>query len=813
MSESEKKITDSVRAALDFAKQHAEFLGQTYIGTEHVVLGIMMEGKSSAATAIRRQGISAEDFLHIIERHIGRGTRSRLSFHDLSPNMQQSLHELLTISAETVGCKQLLLRILRMPNSAGRLYLREAGCDIQQLQDMLNNLQSEEQPKVQKRSREKEGILRKYATDLTELAREQKLDPVIGRDKETEQLIRILTRRTKNNPCLVGDAGVGKTAIVEGLAQQIIAGTVPEQLQGKHILALDMTALLAGSKFRGEFEERIQNCLAEATARGDCILFIDEIHILTEAGSAEGATSAANLLKPQLARGELQVIGATTWSEYKRFIEKDAALCRRFQKLQVEEPDEKTAVEMLRGLSSHYELHHGVKIPQETIEAAVRLSVRYLQDRRLPDKALDLLDEAAAKAAQDQRKAFRCLQNQLQAELAALDEEKRHHLQNNDLPAAAAVSDREGEIQQKLRVLRPIGSQRARVVTAQDIAALIAEQTGIDSSCITEEESERLLHFEEKLSAHVMGQEQAIRAVSEAIRCSRAGVIDPKRPMGSFLFMGPSGVGKTELCKVLAKELFGSEDAMIRLDMSEFAQEHMAARLIGAPPGYVGYQEGGRLTEAVRQKPYSLVLFDELEKAHPRVCDLLLQILEDGELKDGEGKSVSFRSCVIIMTSNVGAGSFLDLHSIGFEQHDEELSYERAVAQSREELKKQFRPEFINRIDEVVVFRWLSAEAMEDICRKLLDDLTQRLQQQKLSLQISREAVQQLCRQEKEPQLGARPLRRRIRKQIEHPLAQQLIAGQFLPGETILCDYDGSAFSFTAQKAQEPQKEEISFTC
>ena len=802
MSGSEKKMTDNARSALDLARQHAEFLGQTYIGTEHVVLGIMMEGSSAAAIAIRRQNISAEEFFRIMERHTGRGMKSKLSFEDLSPNMQQILHELLRISSETVDCKQILLKILRIPQSSGRQYLKEAGCDLQRLQDMLHNLHNTEQSKLPKKSREREGVLRRYSVDMTELAAEQKLDPVIGREKETEQLMRILCRRSKNNPCLVGDAGVGKTAIVEGLAQRIHAGTVSEQLQGKHILSLDMTALLAGSKFRGEFEERIQNCLTEATSRGDCILFIDEIHVLTEAGSAEGATSAANLLKPQLARGELQIIGATTWSEHKRFIEKDAALSRRFQKILVEEPDEETAIRMLQGLLPRYELHHGVTIPLDTVKMAVRLSMRYLQDRKLPDKALDLLDEAAAKAAQDQRRSFHSLQEKLQQELGALDEEKRCFLKANDLKSAAAVSDKESAIQQHLRNLRPVGSQCC-VVTAENIAELLAEHCGIDCSSIQKEESTKLLQFEETLSQRVMGQTEAIKAVAQSIRCSRSGLADPKRPSGSFLFLGPTGVGKTELCKALAQELFGSEEAMIRLDMSEFAQEHMAARLIGAPPGYVGYQEGGRLTEAVRKKPYSIVLFDELEKAHPRICDLLLQILEEGELKDAEGKTVSFRSCVIIMTSNVGAEQFLKSGGIGFEQNDPAKDYEKIVQQSKEALKKQFRPEFINRIDEIIVFRELDAVALQAICGKLLNDLEQRLQQQKLSLNVSERAVAELCREGTEQHLGARPLRRSIRKKIEYPLSQQLIAGQYPAGSRICCDYDGSAFCFSVAKTSD----------
>lgn len=810
MSEAEKKLTEGARCALDLARQHAEFLGQTYIGTEHVVLGIMMEGKSAAAAAIHRQNISAEQFFRIIERRIGRGTRSRLGADDLSPELRQLLSELLRCG-DSVGTRQILLKILRNPHAAGRQYLREAGCDLDRLTETLNNLQAEEQPKMQKKSREREGVLRKYSTDLTELALGGKLDPVIGREKETEQMIRVLSRRSKNNPCLVGEAGVGKTAIVEGLARRIAEDSVPENLRGRHILALDMTALLAGSKFRGEFEERIQQCIGEALSRGDCILFIDEMHILTEAGSAEGATNAANLLKPQLARGELQVIGATTWSEFKRFIEKDNALARRFQKIAVEEPSEQTAVEMLQGLVPRYELHHGVTILPEAVEAAVKLSIRYLPERRLPDKALDLLDEAAAQVSHSRRQDHS--QDIYEAQLAALDEEKRLFLRKNDLEQAAAISDREAAIQQRLL---DAGKNRALgqdSVTRENIAAILAEQTGIDFQTITQEESQRLLQVEERLNSRIIGQEHAVKRVAEAIRCSRAGLADPRRPVASFLFMGPTGVGKTELCRALAKELFGREDAMIRLDMSEFSQEHMVSRLIGAPPGYVGYQEGGRLTEAVRQKPYSLILFDELEKAHPRIFDLLLQVLEDGELKDAEGKLVSFRSCVIIMTSNIGANCFLQSHNIGFENSDDQVTYQRAAAKSREELKKQFRPEFINRIDEIVVFRWLNKEALRAICRKLLDEVGQRLSQQQLHFSVSEQAVEELCRESSEAQLGARPLRRTIRRQIENPLASLLLSGKFRPGAAIAVDWKDGSFSFEEASAVLKQPaEEIALT-
>ncbi len=806
MGDQEKKLSDSAKAALDLARQQAEFLGQTYIGTEHMTLGILLEGNSAAAIAIRRQSVTAAQLLRIMESHSGRGLRSRLNVQDFSANMERILRDELSRDGGPglVSSSQLLLRILQLPDSRGRLYLQEAGCALEILQEQLFSIQHAVQSRDElgrtQRKKERESVLKKYTTDLTELARNKKLDPVIGRDKETEQLIRILSRRSKNNPVLVGEAGVGKTAIVEGLAQRIVAATVPERLQNKRILSLDLCALLAGSKFRGEFEERLQGCLAEALSRGDCILFVDEIHMLSEAGSAEGATSAANLLKPQLARGDLQLIGATTWSEHKRFIEKDAALSRRFQKIMVEEPDEEAAVEMLRGLCSRYELHHGVTIPEETILAAVKLSQRYLNERQLPDKALDLLDEAAAHCAQLHRAQFRELQDSLQKELTALDEEKRRLIRNSDFAAAAAISKQEDDLREQLHKLRPINSQKKPIVTAADIGTLIAEQTGIALETISESEGERLLHMEEVLRQQVVGQEEAISAVAKAIRCSRAGLSDPRRPQASFLFLGPSGVGKTQLCKTLAKELFGSEETLLRLDMSEFAQEHMVARLIGAPPGYVGYQEGGRLTEALRQRPYSLVLFDELEKAHPRVWDLLLQLLEEGELKDAEGKRVSFRNAVIIMTSNIGAEHFKQGGGLGFAARDEQQSYELAAARSREQLKQVFRPEFLNRIDETLVFRWLGQEQLGLICQKLLSELSARLSEQQLSLRVSETALEQLCKEGYEPQLGARPLRRCIRKNIEQPLSAHLIAGDFPAGSVILCCYEDGTYHFTVEE-------------
>jgi len=807
MSDSEKKLTDSAKKALELARQHAEFLGQTYIGTEHMVLGILLEGKSAAAAALQRQNISAQHLLHIIEERIGRGTRSKLSFSDLSQEMQSILTDLFRLG-ETAGCKQILMRILRTPKAAGRIYLKEAGCDMERLQEMLSSMQTEEAAnKNVKRARDRDGVLRKYSTDLTELAREHKLDPVIGRDAETEQVIRVLSRRSKNNPCLVGEAGVGKTAVVEGLAQRIADGSVPEHLQGKRILSMDMTALLAGSKFRGEFEERIQQCLAETLARGDIIWFIDEMHILSEAGSAEGATSAANLLKPQLARGELQVIGATTWSEHKRFIEKDAALARRFQKIMVEEPDEEKAVEMLLGLASRYEQHHHVQIPWETVQAAVKLSMRYLPEKKLPDKALDLLDEAAAQSAQDHLRRQKEQQKILQEQMAVFDEEKRNLLKQQDLPAAAELNRQEAELQRQLMELQLEQASKTPKVQPEDIAHLISQQSGIALCSITQEESKQLQGFEERLNRQVIGQEQAVKRVADAIRCHRAGLSDPRRPVGSFLFLGPSGVGKTQLCRILARELFGKEDAMIRIDMSEFSQEHMVSRLIGSPPGYVGYQEGGRLTEAVRQKPYSLILFDELEKAHPRVYDLLLQLLEEGELKDGEGKSISFRNCVVIMTSNIGAGCFQNPHNIGFEQQDDAVSYERAAAKSKEELKKHFRPEFINRIDELVVFRWLGEDALRDICRKMLSELQDRLAEQGYCLTVSEAAVAQLCTQAKKQNMGARPLRRAIRHHLENPLAKALISAEFAAGSRLLCHWQDGEFQLQCEQIS--QKTEL----
>ena len=644
------------------------------------------------------------------------------------------------------------------------------------------------------------GALSKYGRDLTELAKNNKIDPVIGRQQEIERVIQILSRRTKNNPCLIGEPGVGKTAIAEGLAQKIVTGEVPETLKSKKIFSLDLTAMLAGAKYRGDFEERIKGAIDEVAKSGNIILFIDELHTIIGAGAAEGAVDAANILKPQLARGEIQIIGATTIEEYRKHIEKDAALERRFQPVMVAEPNEEDATKILFGLRDKYEAHHKIKISDEAIRAAVQLSSRYITDRYLPDKAIDLIDEAASRV---RMKAFTAPPDlkEMEDKIKKAGEEKAAAVNAQDFEAAAKIRDEEKSLNEEYEKARQqwqeTNARNSGEVTAEEIAEIVSIWTGVPVKQLTEQESDRLLHMEDILHKRVVGQNEAVEAVAKAIRRGRVGLKDPKRPIGSFIFLGPTGVGKTELCKALAEALFGNENNMIRLDMSEYMEKHTVSRMVGSPPGYVGYDEGGQLTEKIRRNPYSVVLFDEIEKAHPDVFNILLQILEDGILTDAQGRRVDFRNAVIIMTSNIGARMITETKNLGFGSSENAMKDDKEIKNDvMNELKKHFRPEFLNRIDDIIVFQKLSEDDIKLIASKMLEQLTERVKQLGINLVVTEEAIAEIANEGYEPVYGARPLRRAITTKIEHKLSEYLLSGKVKSGDTVVLSVADGAFTF-----------------
>ena len=792
----DNQFTPGARSALRLAREAAGQLGHGYIGSEHLLLGILQEG-GPARGCLQEQEVTPEKIRSVLRELVGVGSPGLAPAQGFTPRARRIIENAAGESARRgggrIGTEHLLLGILRESGAMATQALRAAGADLGKLQNALirrlgsgtkpqKEAQQPRPPVLQEAPRAR--ILEQFTRSLSALAREGRLDPVLGREKEIARTIRILSRRTKNNPVLIGEPGVGKTAVVEGLAQRIAAGDVPGELLGLNILSIDLASMLAGTKYRGEFEERVRTALQEVRRMGNVVLFIDELHNIVGAGSAEGAVDAANLLKPALSRSEIRVIGATTLDEYRRHIEKDAALERRFQPVTVEEPSPETAVAILEGLREKYEAHHGLAITDEAIHAAVSLSRRYLPERFLPDKAIDLMDEACSRVRLE-REAPEPDLRLLEERLAGARRDKEAAAAREDFSRAAILKDAEEDFARQLREERSLLSGSAGQVTEEDIAAVAAEWTGIPVSRITEDESQRLLHLEETLRCRVVGQEEAVSCLSRAIRRSRVGLKEPNRPVGSFLLLGPTGVGKTEVCRSLAQAVFGREDALIRFDMSEYAEGHTASRLVGAPPGYVGHDDGGHLTEKVRRHPYSLVLFDEIEKAHQEVWNLLLQIMEDGCLTDSHGRKVDFRNTIIAMTSNVGARQIVGGKGpMGFAgERGGNGNVRRAV---EEELKRTFRPEFLNRVDETVIFHQLTEANLREIARRMLAATGERMATLGLTFQAEEAAVALLAQKGLDNAYGARPLRRLIRSQVEDPAAEALLAGQFHAGDTLV---------------------------
>ena len=804
-------FTTKANEALNQAISSAENLGHTYVGSEHLLLGLLKIGGGFAAALLNKSGITAEGVEELIRAQIGCGTPTKLSPDYFTPRAKRAVENAMASCANNgkkyVGTEHLLLGILSDGDNYAIRFLSELGADAAALTretlkaSDIDGYSGEGKPKTyQKPQDDKVPTLSKYGRELTAEAKKCKLDPVIGREKEIERVIQILCRRTKNNPCLIGEPGVGKTAIAEGLAQKIADGDVPEILEDKRVFALDLTGMVAGTKYRGDFEERIKTAIDEVINAGNIILFIDEVHTIVGAGSAEGSTDAANILKPSLARGEFQLIGATTISEYRKNIEKDPALERRFQPVNVSEPTEEDTVLILKGLKDKYEAHHKVKITDGAIEAAVKLSSRYISDRFLPDKAIDLIDEASSRvrlnvcAAPPELKA-------LEEKIANAEAEKNEAVNSQEFEHAAALRDNEKKLKEEYRELKEKWRDKSgRIngeVTAENIAETVSSWTGIPVSQLTREESERLLHLEDELHASIIGQDEAVTAVSRAIRRGRVGLKDPKRPIGSFIFCGPTGVGKTELCKALAKAMFGSENMMIRLDMSEYMEKHTVSRLVGSPPGYVGFEEGGQLTEKVRRNPYSVILFDEIEKAHPDVMNMLLQILEDGILTDSQGRRVDFKNTVIIMTSNVGARLITEKRvAFGFTESGGDSENKNIKELVTGELKNTFRPEFLNRVDDIIVFSKLDRGQIAQIAVKLLNELAGRLAALGITLKWDDSAVYALADKGFDPIYGARPLRREIQNSIEDGLSEKILDSSVKKGDTVLCEFKNGKFEF-----------------
>jgi ATP-dependent Clp protease ATP-binding subunit ClpC len=809
-----ERFTDRARRVVVLAQEEARLLNHNYIGTEHILLGLIHEGEGVAAKALESLGISLEAVRNQVEEIIGQGGSSPSGHIPFTPRakkvLELSLREALQLGHNYIGTEHILLGLIREGEGVAAQVLVKLGADLsrvrQQVIQLLSGYSGSGEGSESSGGKETVGgssergegpqggsaVLDQFGINLTQNAREKKLDPVIGRMRETERVMQVLSRRTKNNPVLIGEPGVGKTAIVEGLAQKIVSGEVPETLRDKQLYTLDLGALVAGSRYRGDFEERLKKVLKEIKSRGDIILFIDELHTLVGAGAAEGAIDAASILKPMLARGELQTIGATTIEEYRKYLEKDAALERRFQPIRVEEPTLAHTIEILKGLRERYEAHHRVTITDQALVAAANLADRYIADRQLPDKAIDLIDEAGSRL-RIKRMATPPDYKEIENKIAEVVEKKKQSVENQDFELAGSLRDEEKSLLDRrsevMEQIKEDGIDLFDEVDEEAVAEVLSIWTGIPVYKLTEEETQKLLKMEDELHKRVIGQGDAVRAVSQATRRTRAGLKDPKRPGGSFIFLGPSGVGKTELAKTLSEFLFGDEAALISLDMSEYMEKHTVSRLVGSPPGYVGYEEGGQLTEAVRRKPFSVVLFDEVEKAHPDVFNTLLQILEEGRLTDAQGRSVDFRNTVLIMTSNLGTAD-LRKANVGFTKNDEAVSYERMKEKVNDALKAHFRPEFLNRIDDTIVFHELSIEEVTVIVDLMIARTAEQLKAQGLGLELTDAAKNWLARKGYDATLGARPLRRAIQRNVEDALSERILYKEFNAGEIIVVDVD-----------------------
>lgn len=809
-------FTENANKAMNYAIENAQQLGHTYIGTEHILLGLLQEDSGVAYVALTNSGIYFEAIENIIKDKIGIGSMTRLTTNDFTPRSKRVIQMAMVIATRHghsyVGTEHLLIALLDDSESYAVRIISDTGTTPADLIDNIRVQLASSSDALgneihhNQKSNTKTETLDKYGVDLTVKAKKGEIDPVIGRKNEIERVIQILSRRTKNNPCLIGEPGVGKTAVAEGLALKIANNEVPDLLQGKRVISLDLTGMIAGTKYRGDFEDRIKATIDEVKSAENVILFIDELHTIVGAGSAEGSSDAANILKPSLARGDFQVIGATTLNEYRKFIEKDSALERRFQPVNVGEPTQKETIEILKGLRDRYEAHHKVKITDEAIETAVTLSSRYINDRFLPDKAIDLIDESASKVRlQDHTEPEEI--KAMEKEIEQLEAEKSSAVNSQKFEVAAKLRDKEKKAREKhkqaLEEWKKEKDSCINEVTAEDIANVVSSWTGVPVSQLTEEESERLLKIEDVLHKRLIGQNEAVSAVARSIRRGRVGLKDPKRPIGSFIFLGPTGVGKTELCKALAEAMFGDENNMIRLDMSEFMEKHTVSKLVGSPPGYVGYDEGGQLTEKVRRHPYSVILFDEIEKAHSDVFNILLQILDDGRLTDSQGRTVDFRNTIIIMTSNVGAKYITNqssLNEIGFsinnEQHKTESEFEKIKKTVMSELKKTFRPEFLNRVDDTIVFTKLSDSEIEEIAKLMLDTLTKRLKAMNITISFTENAIKHIAKVGFDPVYGARPLRRAITSNIEDKISEEILQGKIQAKSTVECDLIDGDFIF-----------------